>query len=72
MSDGFRPMRAYLLDDDYKTIIGRFKFKIAGCMADGTNCWYKCDDNGDIIDYDRWYSMARMNGKMIAFLEAIG
>lgn len=71
MSDFYKPRRAYELNEEYNEIIGRRYFIIAGQMADGTNCWYKCDQEGNIEDYDRWYSMGRLNGKMVAFLEAI-
>ena len=39
-------------------------------MSDGTKCWYKCDEEGNIENYD-WYSMTRVSGKMIAILEGV-
>ena len=69
-SDFYKPMRAYEFDFDKMEYVGRFKFIIGGEMADGMKCWYKCDDNGEIIDWSRWYSMTRKCGKMIAILEA--
>lgn len=63
-----KPRRAYEFDIDTKQIIGRFHFIIGGEMADGTKCWYKCDENGEIIS-DCWYSITRMCGRMIAILE---
>lgn len=70
MTQFYRPMRAYEYDPDKQEIVGRFKFIIGGEMADGTKCWYKCDDDGEIID-EAWYSMARIAGRMIAILEAV-
>lgn len=72
MSDTYRPMRAYEFDTDKKEIVGRFHFIIGGEMADGMKCWYRCDAEGNITDEQKWYSMSRMCGKMIAILEGIG
>lgn len=68
----YKPMRAYEYDVDVypHKIVGRYKFIIGGEMADGTKCWYKCDDDGEIIG-TAWYSMTRRDGKMLAILEAI-
>lgn len=70
MTQFYRPMRAYEFDTDKQEIVGRFKFIIGGEMADGTKCWYKCDDEGEIIG-TAWYSMTRIAGRMIALLEAV-
>lgn len=70
MSEFYKPRRAYEYDWENKVMVGRFFFIIGGEMADGTKCWYKCDQEGNIENYDRWYSMTRMAGKMIALLEA--
>ena len=71
MSDCYKPRRAYELDIDNEKVVGRFKFIIGGEMSDGTKCWYKCDDDGNIINYDKWYSFTRIAGKTIAILEGI-
>ena len=49
-SDFYRPRRAYEYDVDKHEIVGRFHFIIAGEMADGTKCWFKCDKDGEIIE----------------------
>lgn len=67
----YKPRRAYEYDTDTKQIVGRFFFIIAGEMADGTKCWWKCNEAGETIG-DEWYSMTRAGGKMIAILEGIG
>lgn len=71
MADEYKARRLYRYDEDAKAIVERRYFKIAGEMADGTKCWYESDKDGNIENYDRWYSVGRINGKMIAFLEAI-
>lgn len=70
-SDFYRPMRAYEFDVEKRVFLGRHKFIIGGQMSDGMKCWYKCDDNGRILDESRWYSMTRARGAMIAILEAV-
>lgn len=72
-SDFYRPRRAYEFDCDTKQIVGRFFFIIAGEMSDGTKCWFKCDENGDIIEEtaNEWYSVHRIAGRMIAILEGV-
>ena len=70
MTQFYRPMRAYEYDLDKQEIVGRFRFIIGGEMADGTKCWYKCDENGEITG-EAWYSMTRIAGRMIALLEAV-
>ena len=72
-SDFYRPRRAYEFDCDTKQIVGRFFFIIAGEMSDGTKCWYKCDENGEIIEEtaNEWYSMTRKAGRLIAILEGV-
>lgn len=67
-SEFYRPRQAYEFDVDTRQIVGRFKFIIGGEMADGTKCWYKCDDNGDILG-DEFYFMTRKAGHLIAILE---
>ena len=66
----YKPMRAYEYDYEKKEIVGRFLFRIGGEMADGTKCWYKVDEDGELI-LDKWYSMTRMWGHMIALLECV-
>lgn len=68
MADTYKARRAYEFDTDTKEIIGRFHFIIGGQMADGTNCWYKCNEDGEIIG-DEWYTVTRCAGKMIAICE---
>lgn len=70
MSDFYKPRRAYEFDIDNKVIVGRFFFIIGGEMADGTKCWYKCDEEGNYIS-EGWYTMSRVAGKMVAILECI-
>ena len=72
-SDFYRPRRAYEYDVDKHEIVGRFHFIIAGEMADGTKCWYKCDKDGEIIEEtaNEWYSMTRKAGRLIAILEGV-
>ena len=69
-SDCYKARRCYRYDDETKQIAERRYFIIAGEMADGTKCWYESDKEGNIESYDRWYSVGRINGKMVAFLEA--
>lgn len=72
MSEFYKPRRAYEYNWQNKIMVGRFFFIIGGEMADGTKCWYKCDKEGNYLEEGtgRWYSMTRINGKMIALLEA--
>ena len=70
-ADVYRPRRIYQVSDDYTEIVGRFLFIIGGEMSDGTKCWYRCDPDGEIIDYSRWYSVGRHAGHLVAFLEAV-
>lgn len=66
----YKPMRAYEFDTDTKEIVGRFLFRIGGEMSDGTKCWYKVDEDGELIE-GKWYSMTRRCGHMIAILECV-
>ena len=70
MNKYYKPRQAYLYDEDKQDIVGRFRFQIGGKMSDGTKCWYMIDDNGDML-HDKWYSMHRIAGHMVAILEAI-
>lgn len=69
-SDFYRPRRAYEFDCDTKQIVGRFLFIIGGEMADGTKCWFKCDEEGNILG-DEFYFVHRIAGHMIAILEGV-
>lgn len=73
MSEFYKPRRAYLFDTDKREIVGRYHFIIAGEMADGTKCWYRCDENGDIIEEtaNEFYFMTRKGGRLIAILEGV-
>jgi len=66
-----KSMRAYELDIDNGVILGRFHFTVCGEMSDGMKCWYKCDKDGENIDYSAWYSMTRKAGHMVAILEGV-